>query len=146
MHGHRYRFELTLTGNAITEERVEGITLPGMLVDFAYLKQAFAETVGRWDHAYLCPLTESDITQRLVRLDPQTLSFLGLDDPSRVIAFGCNPTAENIAVIACGRILAWFKQKCPVVNDLFSLTVKVYETPTSSAQYTETFWGIDHVD
>lgn len=144
MHGHRYRFQLSLTGTILTDEQVEGVTMAGMLVDFAYLKQAFEATVGKWDHAYLSPLTEQELLRSVGSLDDEVLSVLGLDEPSRVIPFGCNPTAENIAIIACGKILAWLKRKCPVVEDLYSLTVTVYETPTSSAEYTEYFWGKDH--
>lgn len=143
MHGHRYKFDLTLTGNMTAQEE-RGVTLDGMLVDFSYLKQAFEATIQKWDHAYLSPLSQQQLNVNMALTPLSVLKALGLDDSSRVIAFGVNPTAENIAIVANGFIMQWLKDHCPVIDDLYSLTIQVFETPTSSATYIDYFWGEDH--
>ncbi len=143
MHGHRYKFILTLTGN-MTGQEEQGVTLDGMLVDFSYLKQAFEATIQRWDHAYLSPLSQQQLNAHMAIAPIAVLEVLGLDDTSRVVAFGCNPTAENLAITANSLIMQWLKDHCPVVEDLFSLAIQVFETPTSSAIYEAYFWGVDH--
>lgn len=143
MHGHHYEFIVSLTGK-LTDEVSQGIKLDGMLLDFTYLKRAIADTVGKWDHCYLSPLSRQEVSRMLGQIPETILEAFGLNSPERVIPFGINTTAENIAIVATMRIIDWLKENCPTVEDLYSIEVTVFETPTSSATYQAFFWGEDH--
>jgi 6-pyruvoyltetrahydropterin/6-carboxytetrahydropterin synthase len=129
LHGHTYRMDVTLTG-VMSTDYIADVTMPGMLVDFTYLKEAFKHTVGKWDHALLSPLTQDEMTQALKGAG---YTKLGLFDPERVICLGINPTAENLANRAVVQIAAFLQGNCPVYDNLCAIAVDLWETPTSKA-------------
>lgn len=143
MHGHHYKFELELTG-VMTDTSREGVTIPGILLDFSYLKRAFDDVVGPWDHGLLMPLTplEWEILAQRTPLD--FLEKLGLNNYSKIFCLGINPTAENLAISAAAGMAEWLQYQCPVYSDLHTLRVRVWETETCWAEFTVPLGGLTH--
>jgi 6-pyruvoyltetrahydropterin/6-carboxytetrahydropterin synthase len=108
LHGHNGRVEITLA-SATLDHR-------GMVIDFEDIK----DVVQRWI------MTELDHKLLLRKDDPLIPVLSDLNEP--FLAIDDNPTAENIARL----IFEYTKsQGFPVV------AVRLWETPTSVAVYTE---------
>lgn len=58
LHGHQYKFEVTVTGPIQTEGRVTG-----MVMDFSDIEEVVnREVVSQWDHQYLNDIVEFPTT------------------------------------------------------------------------------------
>lgn len=132
LHGHHYVFECTLEGH-MSQASAEHVSTSDMLVDFSFLKAAFQETVGVWDHALLLPYKADEWEYLRETLGADTLRQLGLHNPDRVICLGFESTAENLADHAATELVVWLHAKCPrlILNRLHRLQLRIYETPTS---------------
>lgn len=107
IHGHSYKWAVTLGSNQLQ--------LNGMLEDFSDLKKTVGPIIDEFDHALV-----------LEENDPWISAFMSL--PQRLMLYSCPPTAENMAFHVCRKIAARYPN-C-------SVTVKVWETVTASAEYT----------
>lgn len=122
LHGHRYFADITLEGGIVLDE---GVSEEGMVMDFSDIKKIANELIDiELDHG--CMLHESDV--ELIELF-QKLGF-------KLVVVPFIPTAENIAK-------ALFDQLQPKFLDTFGnglrLTkIVIWETPTSSAEYSIT--------
>lgn len=135
LHGHRYTFDITLTGNMVENDHGE-VATAGMLVDFTYLKQAFEETVGNWDHGILLPFTDEAFAASYDMLEELGLTeMLGLVNRDKIFCLGRNPTAENMSILAARKLAYWLAKYCPLALQIHSVAVRVWETPTSSAYF-----------
>ena len=121
MHGHRYRWEVELEGDIVTDV---GVTDEGMLMDFAdvsvILMQHIHDVV---DHAFI--VYEGD-TAAL-----EALSSMG--DGHRTLILPFIPTAENLAKWA-------FEQVEPHISSTYGNTLRLHsfhvrETPKSWATW-----------
>ena len=109
LHGHRYAFEATVSGEV---DRV------GVVLDFADLRAELERVVLGWDHAVV-----------LERGDPlvAVLEAAG----QRVVVLGRAPSAESMAAIVADALAeALAPRGVRVVG------VRAYETPTCSAYAT----------
>lgn len=125
-HGHRYRLEVTCGGQIVEEP---GSPDDGMLVDFGDLKGLMMELVHDvLDHGFICqqgdPLHDF-LEDASIAIDPER--------PWRLIEFPYAPTAENIAR------WCWDRLEGPIErcfrDGLRLVSVKVWETPTSTAMF-----------
>ena len=139
LHGHTYGIEVTVEGT-VTDANFVDVKTPGMLLDFAYIKGAFAQTVGLWDHSYITDMTEDQVDEWIGTFTGPQRQSLGLHNQAHIIGLGVPPTAENMAISAAELLTDWIRKNCPVAEDLYSLTVTLHETPTSTAEYTTYFW------
>ena len=121
MHGHRYRWEVELEGDVVTQE---GVSEEGMLMDFSdvstILNQYVHDVV---DHAFI--VYEGD-TEALT-----ALSQMGDEHRTLIVPF--IPTAENLAKWA-------FEQVEPRISSFFGNSLKLHafhvrETPKSWASW-----------
>ncbi len=119
IHGHRYVLEATLEGEVKPER---GQPDDGMVVDFAYIKQALVEAVVQpWDHGFL-----------MYRYDYEMQKALAcLPDWHKTVMLDRVPTAENLADIAFQKINEKLQQLDK--NGLRLVRVRLYETPNSWA-------------
>ena len=110
LHGHTYRLEVVLKGEAVQEADVSD---EGFLMDFGDLKKAVKELViDPFDHAFLAMGNEP------------VLKVLK-ESNSKVVLLGFRATAENLAAYICHRLRS---AGLPVY------AVKLWETPTAWAQ------------
>lgn len=110
LHGHSYRWEVTIEGN---------IDIYGMVMDFAELKNILKTCIeDPFDHAVV--LYKED---RLAKIIDEIFPEFNL------YIFDMQPTAENFALIAAGEI----SHKLP--RALVLRSVKVWETETSFAEW-----------
>ena len=121
MHGHRYRWEVELEGDVVTQV---GVSEEGMLMDFSdvstILNQYVHDVV---DHAFI--VYEGD-TEALT-----ALSQMGDEHRTLIVPF--IPTAENLAKWA-------FEQVEPRISSSFGNSLKLHafhvrETPKSWASW-----------
>lgn len=108
MHGHRYRFEVTLLGK---------VPESGMIVDFGKLKRAMLQRIGVLDHSTV--LAHDDELVPILEAAGQ-----------RVVKLHGPPTAENLAEWAAA-MLAAHEYPVSVIA-----RVEVQETPSSKACWT----------
>lgn len=108
IHGHSYRFEITLEGE---------VNETGMVIDFKEAKTLIEKVIGDWDHSLI--LYEGDPLTRYV------------DGYARIIKFPWYPTAENMACYI-GRELT---QKLASSFAVSVHSVRVWETATSVAEW-----------
>ncbi len=117
-HGHRYKMEVSLQGKIIDKQ---GDSSESMILDFKDIK-AIAEThiIEPCDHAFM-----------YWNQDTQMLKFFK-DNPSfKSLCVSFIPTAEEIARWIFERLEAEYKDEYN--TDLSLVSVKLWETPTSSA-------------
>lgn len=86
LHGHRYRLTVHVEG-AIKDD---GSPEHGMVIDFARVKEALTVVHDEWDH-------------RLLLGDDDPLVDAMFDLPG-VVVVPCQPTAENLAVLALSKL------------------------------------------
>jgi 6-pyruvoyltetrahydropterin/6-carboxytetrahydropterin synthase len=123
LHGHNYKIEISVKSSQVDE-------LTGILIDFADLKRAVAETIGFWDHALLTPYTSSEI-ETLLQDHDSVLRQFGIIDPTKVIPIGMPTTAENLAMSALTVLRLKFRELGFSDGLVF---VKIWETDDSSAE------------
>jgi len=121
MHGHRYRWEVELEGDVVTQE---GVSEEGMLMDFSdvstILNQYVHDVV---DHAFI-----------VYEGDKEAIAALSkMGDGHRTLIVPFIPTAENLAKWA-------FEQVEPRISSSYGNSLKlnafhVRETPKSWASW-----------
>jgi 6-pyruvoyltetrahydropterin/6-carboxytetrahydropterin synthase len=123
IHGHRYRLDLTLSGEVLHRE---GASDDGMILDFGDIKSlAQDHLVSKWDHAFL-----------IYRGDTALLNFLQSMEGHKTVVLDAIPTVENLAQIA-------FDMLAPVFKDCFGHHLQLtrlvlFETPNCWAEVTAT--------
>ena len=119
LHGHRYKITVGVNDKVIS---VPGASDEGMVIDFSDLKDIMMQEIdGGFDHGFV-----------LYNQDPLVSFFKAqLDAGMKVILVPFIPTAENLAK-------HWFEiLKFKLTARQISIEfVEVYETPTSTAKYT----------
>ncbi|MBY4897962.1 6-carboxytetrahydropterin synthase [Cupriavidus sp. AU9028] len=119
VHGHRYRLELTLSGEVLHRE---GAPDDGMILDFGDVKTlANRHLVELWDHAFL-----------VYRGDTALVEFLASMEGHKTVVLDAIPTVENLAQIA-------FDMLAPVFRDSFGHQLRLsrlvlFETPNCWAE------------
>lgn len=116
LHGHRYKAEICVEGNLITES---GISDEGMVIDFGDIKEIAAKhVVDVLDHGFM-----------VWREDKIVLKFFKTNPDLRHIVVPFVPTAENIASWIFAQLDKRLKDKHGTGLKLYS--IKLWETPTS---------------
>lgn len=119
LHGHRYRLEVTLTGEVIQQD---GHEQNGMVVDFSEVKEIVNETVVKpWDHAFL-----------VYSGDTKVRDFLASLPGHKTVVLPVVPSAENMVAIAFEQLQTEFSQRLDQRVQI--MKVRLYETPTSWAE------------
>ncbi len=112
-HGHRYRVQVTIEGELITEG-----PQTGMVKDFGHLKQDMMELIhDRYDHGFI--IHSEDVAMQVL---------ISAFDSFKIIVEDFVPTAECLAK-KCWDLL----KETGRYNNLRE--VAVWETPTSVAYY-----------
>lgn len=121
LHGHRYRLEVTVSGEVLP---TRGKSDDGMVVDFGAIKELMVKHIhDAWDHKLL--LWEYDAAGAAML--PSTSDALG------IVRLPVVPTAENLARLA-------FDVLSPLVDERYSgrlrvAKVRLYETPNCWADH-----------
>ncbi len=122
LHGHRYKAEICFEGKLVSDE---GVSEEGMVVDFADIKKlALSEVHDRLDHGFM-----------VWEKDRELVEFLQTHDGHKPVVVPFPPTAEEVARYIF-RLLDG-KMKDKYKTDLRLHSVKLWETPTSFALYSE---------
>ena len=117
-HGHRYRLELTLSGELVS---TAGKSDEGMVFDFGDIKQAMVEHVHDIvDHGFM--IYEGD-EQMTAFFESQS------DSDFKCLVVPFIPTAENIAAWCYDQLKDAFPQGVDIVN------CRIFETPNSWADF-----------
>lgn len=112
LHGHSYKWEVALICSDT------GLNDEGMITDFANVKEAMEEVIGKYDHAVI--LNSDDPFVPAVR-----------DMFERVWTLShMEPTAENMAKVAFTEIRDILN-----INRYEVYYIRVWETATSYAEY-----------
>ena len=120
LHGHRYKVEVGVKGSLIKTKKSSD---EGMVIDFSDLKEIMMEEIdNKLDHGFM-----------LYDKDPfiKEFSYFTKED-QKIIFVPFIPTAENIALYIFDKIKLKLKRKNMELH-----SVRVWETPTSSALYKE---------
>ncbi len=121
LHGHRYKAEISLTGNLVD---VKGSSDEGMVIDFGDVKKIATKYVhDALDHGFMVWNKDKTLT-----------NFFSKNKELKHIIVPFVPTAENIAGWVFLQIDKHIKDKYKTNLKLYS--VKIWETPTSSATCT----------
>ena len=122
LHGHRYKAEICLSGDIVSQE---GVSEEGMVVDFSDIKRiSHEEVLNKLDHAFMVWEKDTDL-----------IEYMQKTDDHKIVIVPFTPTAENVA-----------KYIFDILNDKFEDTygtglklssVKLWETPTSYAIFSE---------
>ena len=121
LHGHRYRWEVEVRGETVTQS---GVSEEGMVIDFSDISRILKEHVHDvFDHAFVV-WEDDEMTLR-------ALKEMGPDHHTVIVPF--IPTAENLARWA-------FEQVAPHIsstygNKMWVSAMHVWETPKSCASY-----------
>ena len=110
IHGHSYRVEVFVGSNTLNED--------GMVIDFKKLKEIVSPLIDAWDH-------------RLIGTAITLTNWLQMY--SKIVVVKFNPTAENMAKYLFDKIHEELKE----VNPGYYLKVRVWETATSYAEFSE---------
>lgn len=117
IHGHTYKVLITVKSTELNDD--------GMVIDFGELKECVKPIIEAYDHSIVVnsnPSEGSAKREEFIEI---------LEQETDVKHFPGNPTAENMARLFFERIC----EKLP--TGIMLENVKVYETPTSYAEYTE---------
>jgi len=121
MHGHRYRWEVELEGEVVTQI---GVSDEGMLMDFADVSEILNKHIHDVvDHAFIVYEGDEEATA--------ALSVMG--DEHRTIVVPFVPTAENLAKWAYEQVESHIKSSYD--NSLRLHAFHVRETPKSWASW-----------
>lgn len=110
LHGHRYRLTVTVEGPV----KDDGSPEHGMVIDFARVKEALMVVHDEWDHRFL-----------LGQDDPLVEAMVDLPG---VVVVECQPTAENLALLARDRLAG-------ILAPLRVSGVTVQETTSCTAEW-----------
>ena len=120
LHGHRYKAEICLQGEIITES---GLSEEGMVIDFADIKKISHEFIQtELDHAFM-----------VWDKDKELLEFFKLSKGHKPIIVPFTPTAENVAAYIFAKLKDKFTDEFK--TGLHLQSVKLWETPSSYALY-----------
>ena len=120
LHGHRYKAEICLEGDIVSES---GVSEEGMVVDFADIKKIANSFIQeKLDHAFM-----------VWEKDTELLDFFRKSEGHKPVIVSFTSTAENVASYIFNELDGQF-------NDAFGTglrlhSVKLWETPTSCAIY-----------
>ncbi|MCK5460395.1 6-carboxytetrahydropterin synthase QueD [Candidatus Gracilibacteria bacterium] len=118
MHGHRYKMELTLSGNIL---ETPNKSFEGMVFDFYDVKTIANEFLETLDHAFL-----------VYEKDSALLDFLKNSD-SKFVIMSKIPTVENIILFIWKNLEPKFEKK---YNKTLKIKrIKLWETPNCFAVY-----------
>lgn len=130
VHGHSYVAEVFLQSEQLNED--------GMVIDFGKLKNKLSEVFDKFDHSVvLCK-------------DDQFAANVGDKEQEQMIDFGLvlvdwNPTAENMAKYFYDKIWETMYADEELKGPAELVAVRIHETETGWAQYTESYL-VDDVD
>jgi 6-pyruvoyltetrahydropterin/6-carboxytetrahydropterin synthase len=115
IHGHSYKMIIELSGELDAKS--------GMIVDFYDLGLIVKPIVKKFDHSFL-----------VYKNDTKLLYFLTENKMKKVVTdyYG---TVENICNNFIDLIVKGIKKS--KLNNIYSITVKIYETPNSYAEMTK---------
>lgn len=120
LHGHRYKAEICLEGDLVN---IHGDSSEGMVIDFGDIKKIATKYVlDLLDHGFM-----------VWNKDKILVDFFKLNSDQKHIIVPFVTTAENIAKWIYGQINNHLKDRYK--NKLKLYSVKVWETPTSLAEY-----------
>jgi 6-pyruvoyltetrahydropterin/6-carboxytetrahydropterin synthase len=121
LHGHRYRAEICVEGNLVN---ITGISDEGMVIDFGDIKKIATEQVHDvLDHGFMVWDKDKVLTK-----------FFNKNKDQKHLVVPFVPTSENIAAWIFNQLDKHIKDKYGTGLRLYS--IKLWETPTSSAVYT----------
>jgi 6-pyruvoyltetrahydropterin/6-carboxytetrahydropterin synthase len=121
IHGHRYRWEVELEGEVVSEG---GVSDEGMLMDFSDISTILTEHIHDVvDHAFIVYENDAEAIE--------ALSFMG--DGHKTVKVPFIPTAENLAKWAFDKVEP--KIRSSYGNNLFIRAFHVRETPKSWASW-----------
>ena len=116
LHGHRYKAEISLSGNLVTQK---GVSEEGMVIDFADIKKiAHAEILDTLDHAFM-----------VHDEDDEMINFFKNHSGHKPVIVPFTPTAENVARFIFEKLNSKFIDQYQTDLTLDSITL--WETPTS---------------
>ncbi|MFW9778977.1 MAG: 6-pyruvoyl tetrahydropterin synthase family protein [Candidatus Heimdallarchaeota archaeon] len=133
LHGHNYRVEVEITGNVSAE---------GILIDFIFLDELIKQLLSEWDHYTLFPLHNPRISVLTSELD-HNLQIRYADriysiPKAEVKLLPCrNVTTETLSRLLNEK-LAETLQSHPSWEQIYSITVTIWETQYYKASYTFT--------
>jgi 6-pyruvoyltetrahydropterin/6-carboxytetrahydropterin synthase len=114
-HGHRYRLELTLSGQ-VSHDR--GTSHEGMVHDFGDIKQILLDKIhDTLDHCFMA--SEDDVV----------FTPLAKEHDLQILLVPFIPTAENIVQWCFDRLQHCFPSSLKITR------LRLYETPTSWADF-----------
>lgn len=115
IHGHSYKMIVELSGEVNSKS--------GMIIDFYDLGLIVKPIVDTFDHSFL-----------VYRKDKKLVDFLTANKMKKVVTdyYG---TVENICGDFAGRIVKDIRKN--KIDNVYSITVKIYETPNSYAEVTK---------
>ena len=115
IHGHSYKMIIELSGELDAKS--------GMIVDFYDLGLIVKPIVKKFDHSFL-----------VYKKDTKLLNFLAENKMKKVVTdyYG---TVENICNNFIDLIVKGIKKS--KLDNIYSITVKIYETPNSYAEMTK---------
>jgi len=120
LHGHRYKAEICVSGNLVSES---GVSEEGMVVDFADIKKISKEFIQeRLDHAFM-----------VWEKDEELISFFNNSEGHKPVIVPFTPTAENVVAYIYLKLKDKFQDVYKTGLKLHS--VKLWETPSSFALY-----------
>lgn len=122
LHGHRYKLQVTLTGELVD---VEGESSQGMLIDFSDIKDiAMTEIHDVLDHGFMM-WTQDSLFSRFEHIkDKEDQKFIFVDFV---------PTAENLAKYIWDILVKKYEDKFSTGLKLHKITL--WETPKSFVEY-----------
>ena len=122
LHGHRYRPELTVTGDLIDRE---GDSSEGMVFDFSDIKALMTTHIHDvLDHGFMYAESDPIMTHLFLEHEP------AMDLHAIPVPFV--PTAENLAVWCYEQLVKHMPASITITR------VRIFETPNSWADYTPT--------
>ena len=113
-HGHRYRLEVTLSGEPI---KVKGSPKEGMLIDFSDFKKVLKDKIQKvLDHRFIVS-EDDELLKKVFTKEVQK--------ELKIIFVPFIPTSENLLIWCHEQIKAGFK------DDLKLTRLRLYESPTA---------------
>ena len=120
LHGHRYKAEICVSGNVVSEH---GVSEEGMVVDFADIKKISKKFVHeKLDHSFM-----------VWEEDEELLDFFKNSSGHKPVIVPFTPTAETVAEYIYFNLKDKFQDIFQTGLELHS--IKLWETPTSYVLY-----------
>lgn len=125
LHGHNYKMEVTLEGELLKEGNERS-----MVMDFGTLKSMVNDMIEPWDHALIIDTTDPKQNKLSKFMKDEKLT-------ERIYYIGFRSTAENMVNIFLQCLKTDIQDRS--IKNIKSITIKLWETPTSFAENTITF-------